>query len=338
MEDPKKVIKPFYIFIPVTIGLSVVLWLFFREFNPEIFANIQFSGQMAVGLFLAFLFMSGRDFGLIWRFRMMSDKILTWKQAFKVNMLCEFTSAVTPSAVGGSALIVLFLNKEGINAAKSTAIMMACLFMDELFLVIACPILLAIFPLDKLFGETTIITTGVKTLFFIVYGLITLWTLILYIALFRKPHWVQIILLKLFSGRFLRRWKPKVEIFTDNLVTSSKELGKRGKVFWAKTFGTTCLSWCSRYLVVNALLLAFTSSGDHFLAFARQFVLWIIMLVSPTPGGSGVSEYMFSYYYADFVSIAGLALVIAFTWRIVTYYTYLIIGAIIIPSWIKKFK
>lgn len=61
-------------------------------------------------------FMFGRDGGLMWRFRFITDRELTWRQAFRVNMLCEFTSAVTPSAVGGSSLIVLFLNKEGINA------------------------------------------------------------------------------------------------------------------------------------------------------------------------------------------------------------------------------
>ena len=69
----------------------------------------------------------------------------TWRQAFRVNMLCEFTSAVTPSAVGGSSLIVLFLNKEGINAGRSTALTISCLFLDELFLVLACPFALLLF-------------------------------------------------------------------------------------------------------------------------------------------------------------------------------------------------
>lgn len=70
---------------------------------------------------------------------------------------------------------------------------------------------------------------------------------------------------------------------------------------WLKAFGITCLAWISRYLVVNALLIAFTTSGSLLLAFVRQLILWVVMTISPTPGGSGVSEYMFREYYTDFL-------------------------------------
>ncbi len=118
MSDSIKTFKAGYILLPVLIGLSVVGWLFYREFNPELFSDIHFSWRLVGGLLLAILFMFGRDGGLMWRFRFITDRELTWRQAFRVNMLCEFTSAVTPSAVGGSSLIVLFLNKEGINAGR----------------------------------------------------------------------------------------------------------------------------------------------------------------------------------------------------------------------------
>lgn len=134
MSDSIKTFKAGYILLPVLIGLSVVGWLFYREFNPELFSDIHFSWRLVGGLLLAILFMFGRDGGLMWRFRFITDRELTWRQAFRVNMLCEFTSAVTPSAVGGSSLIVLFLNKEGINAGRSTALTISCLFWMNCFL------------------------------------------------------------------------------------------------------------------------------------------------------------------------------------------------------------
>ena len=331
-------IKTSYVVIPVIIGLSVVGWLFYREFNPELFMNIRFSGQMLFGILLAFAFMVGRDGGQMWRFRIISDKQLSWKQSFRVNMLCEFTSAVTPSAVGGSSLIVLFLNREGINAGKSSALMITCLFLDELFLVLACPLIFVLIPFHELFGPVTVLSSGIKILFFIVYVCVALWTLVLYLALFKRPDLVKALLIRIFSFRWLKRWKGAVEELADNLVISSQEMSSRSFMFWLKAFGATTLSWTSRYLVVNALLLAFTISGDQFLAFARQLILWIIMIVSPTPGGSGFSEYMFKVYYADFFSVAGMALVVAFVWRIITYYLYLVIGVIILPKWIGKFR
>jgi uncharacterized protein (TIRG00374 family) len=94
-------------------------------------------------------------------------------------------------------------------------------------------------------------------------------------------------------------------------------------------------------LVVNAILGAFFTVNDHFLIFARQLVTWIMMIISPTPGGSGFAELILGRYISDTIpaepsQIASLALAIAIIWRIISYYPYLIIGASIIPGWIQK--
>lgn len=175
-------------------------------------------------------------------------------------------------------------------------------------------------------------------MFFIVYSLIVFWTLLLYVALFHRPEWVKRLLLAVFRIPLLYRWKGAVETLTDNLVISSHEMSHRSLLFWLKVFGMTCISWISRYLVVNALLVAFTTNGHQLLAFVRQLILWIVMTVSPTPGGSGVSEYMFRVYYADFFTIGGMALLVAFIWRMITYYMYLFIGVCILPGWLRKLK
>lgn len=120
------------------------------------------------------------------------------------------------------------------------------------------------------------------------------------------------------------------------MVVSSRELSKRSLTFWLKCFGVTAWAWCSRYWVVNALLLAFSTGGDHFLAFARQLVIWMVLVVTPTPGGSGFGEYMFKVYYGDFFTMAGTAVIAAFVWRLITYYSYLIIGVCILPQWVNS--
>jgi Predicted integral membrane protein len=126
-----------------------------------------------------------------------------------------------------------------------------------------------------------------------------------------------------------------VEELTDNLVVSSKEISSRPFLFWAKAFCTTALSWSSRYLVANALFLAFSPANNQLLIFARQLILWITMIISPTPGGSGIGEYMFKEYYSDLFQNAGIVLVVTFLWRIISYYVYLLIGICIVPKWIK---
>ena len=88
------------------------------------------------------------------------------------------------------------------------------------------------------------------------------------------------------------------------------------------------------------MFLAFFTVSDHALLFARQLVMWIMMLVSPTPGGSGFTEFIFSEYLGDFLpQVAGVAVVMALLWRLITYYPYLIIGVIMVPAWIRnRFK
>ena len=105
-----------------------------------------------------------------------------------------------------------------------------------------------------------------------------------------------------------------------------------------EAFCATALTWSSRYLVVNALFLGFVPGADQLVVFGRQFVVWVVLMVSPTPGGSGVSEWLFTTYYGDLIGDTALALVIAVFWRIITYYIYLAIGAIILPSWLRHKK
>ncbi|MCD8183720.1 MAG: flippase-like domain-containing protein [Bacteroides sp.] len=281
-----------HIALAVVLGLSVIAYLFYKDFDTDTFSGLHFSVQMLSGILLAIICFVCQNAGMMWRYRLLTEQCLSWQQVFRVNVLCEFTSAVTPSSVGGSGLIFLYLYKEGMNIGKSTAIMIASLFLDELFLCLSCITVICLVPFDTLFGEAAIVTSGVKWLFFLIVAAVALWTTLLYIALFHRPQWVKSILLTLFSLPLLRRWKNKIQLLTNDLVTGSQEISRHPLRFWIKPFLATASAWYFRYTIVNALLFAFTSGGNQALAFARQWVLWMISIASPTPGGSGLNEYM----------------------------------------------
>lgn len=144
-------------------------------------------------------------------------------------------------------------------------------------------------------------------------------------------------LLKIFKLRWLHRWYRAVERVGTDIVLSSHEIKRAGWKFWLKACSSTFLSWSSRYLVANALIMAFFSVSDQFLLFARQLVMWIMMLVMPTPGGSGFAEYIFSTYCRDLIEVPvamqlGAATLIAVLWRLVTYYPYLVAGCDHLPA------
>ena len=136
--------------------------------------------------------------------------------------------------------------------------------------------------------------------------------------------------------KLLGRWKDKIENFADDILESANEIRDKHFMYWAKIFLITTWAWLSRYLVVNALIIGFGVGGNQLLALARQLVLWIIQTVSPTPGGSGISEYVFQVYYSDFFVNPGQVLLATFIWRIITFYLYLVLGVLVIGKKIQR--
>ncbi len=344
--DLVKKLKPSRIIIPIAIGIAVVVWLLIKEIDATALAELNFTWKSVFWLAIAWCCMIGRDLGYMIRIRILSEKDLTWRQAFRVIMLWEFTSAITPSTVGGTAVAVVFVHKEGISVGRSTSIVLATSFLDELYFVIMFPLILLFVGGDILF-TTSLQGTGIALLNNLVivsvigYLIILAWVIFVGYGLFIDPEKIKKTLLYLFRIPFLRKWKDSAEKAGNEIIESSHELKRKSFFFWVKAFIATFLSWTSRYWVVNAILVAFFSISDHLLIFARQLVTWIMMIISPTPGGSGFAEVILGRYISDTIPsdlahAGSLALAVAIIWRIISYYPYLIIGASIIPGWIQK--
>ncbi len=326
--------------LPIVIGVGVVVWLFLKDFNPAALSMLTFDTRTVLSLAACLLFVFGRDFGLAWRFRTITDGSLSWRRAFRVDLMCAFTSAITPSAVGGSALAIFYLNREGIKVGQATTLTLTTLFLDEMFFVVFCPILVLLLPVGEIFGTATgnVFLESVKVIFWLVYAGIVAWAAILFIGILARPEWLERTVIKLFSLRWLRRWKDGAVRMTSGMRATSTWVKGQSKRWWLNVFGATTLSWFSRYLVVNALFFGFVPAASQLLVFGRQFVVWVVLMISPTPGGSGVSEWLFTNYYGDMIGDLSAALVIAMIWRVVSYYIYLVAGVCLLPSYFKKRK
>jgi glycosyltransferase 2 family protein len=339
-------LKPAKIILPVLIGLAVVGWFIVREINTEVLSKLAFTWHAVFWLMIAWVCMICRDLGYIIRIRILCDNDLTWKQAFRVIMLWEFTSAITPSTVGGTAVAVVFLHKEGLSVGRSTSVVLTTSFLDELYFVIMLPLVLL------LVGRSALFTTSLQGSGFsflnelalitgIGYTIILIWVLLVGYGLFFNPEGISKLILRIFSLPVLKRWKESASKAGKDIVESSVEIKNKPFIFWIKAITATFLSWTARYWVVNAIIVSFFVLNDHFLIFARQLVTWIMMIISPSPGGSGFAELILGRYISDQIpadpAIAGsIALAIAIIWRIISYYPYLVIGAMIVPGWIAR--
>lgn len=326
--------------VPAVIGIAVVIWLFMDDFNPKAWDLLQINGRTIAAFLLALVFVAGRDFGLTWRFRTICDGSLSWRRALKVDIMCAFTSAITPSAVGGSALAVFYLNREGISVGRATTLTLTTLLLDEMFFVIFCPLLVLILPVKELFGtgQDELLMKSVEVVFWVVYAGIVIWSAILFTGIIAKPEWLEKLILKLFNLRWLRRWQKGAQDMMNNMKATSAWVKNRSRRWWLEVFCATTLSWFSRYFVVNSLFWGFVPAASGLLVFGRQFVVWVVLMISPTPGGSGVSEWLFTTYYGDLICNLSVALVIATIWRLLSYYIYLFTGVCLAPSYFRKNK
>jgi len=328
------------IILPTVLGMGVIFYMLWSELYKtegglDNLKQIPISWNTFFWFFIALLLMVGRDLGFTIRYRYLTEKLLSWKQCIKVTLLAEFGSAITPSTVGGSSMAVLFLTKENIPVGKSTTMVFVTLLLDEMFFVVTFPLLLLLVPPESLFSNISALETSILTLFILAYVIKILICVCLIIGLFFKPQAIKWLLLNIFRIPFLRKWKNAAEKAGNDIILSSAEIKGKGFGYWGPLIMATILSWCSRYLVVNALFMAFFQVQDHLLIFARQFVMWILMVISITPGGSGLTEIIFDKYLSVLIPIAGLAPIIILLWRLLSYYNYLFIGAFLVPRWIK---
>lgn len=327
-----------YILLAVACGLGVVFYFFFNDFTPSSLATLHFNRRMIACICLAMACFLLHNVCMISRYRMLSFGQLSWRKATKVNILCEFTSAITPSAVGGSSLVFLYLHSEGLSMAKSTIIMLLSLFLDELFLSISSIIILLIFPISELFGVASMLYNSVFFVFCLSLAGISLWTTVLGVAIFRKPQIIKSITRKIITLPLLRKFKRAGITFANDAITVSQAIKSKDRTFWIGPAVATICSWCLRFAVVICLFAALSPPDKLPLAYARQWILWMISLISPTPGGSGLCEWMFKEYYSDFLFSTSVTMIMAVIWRTITYYTYLICGAIVVPGYIKRIK
>jgi len=312
----------------------------FRKQNiSDIISEIQWSTQSTLFILLAIIMIFIRDLGYIIRIRLLTDKKLSWHRSFIVIMVWEFASALSPGVVGGAAVAMFILNREKIPMGRATALVVITAFMDNLFFVLCVPIVVLSVGYSVMFADFSgDISNGLIALFWLGYSIIVVISLMLYISLFYYPRLIKGVLLLVAKLPFIRKYRESFAQTGEEIITTSKEFRGRGWKFWMAIFGSTFLSWSGRYLVINMILAAFLSLGfyEHFVVLAKQFALWVIMLISPTPGASGVAEWGFTKLLGSLASSALLISSLAILWRLISYFPYLFIGSLLMPRWLKK--
>lgn len=348
--DPKaaqilKSLSPTRVILPILLGLLVVGYILYSSSDELNFSDIlqNITNANLGWVVLALLVLVMRDAGYIYRIHHLTDKQLNWNASLYVIILWEFASAITPSVVGGTAIVVFIINKEGIQFGHSVAYVMLTAVLDNMFFVIAAILVFVAMP-SMVFPQTGSdfsvfgFALSVQWAFAVSVLLIFLYTALMSYGLFIKPRAFKWLLIKLTSNRFLRKWRRWAVETGSDMIMASEILREKSRAYWAKAIASTFFIWSARYFMLNCLIAAFTPIMVHeqFLIFGRQVVMWIVMLISPTPGSAGMAEFVFPVFFREFFKIAAFSGVVAIFWRLFTYYAYLGLGVIFLPRWVRR--
>lgn len=335
-------IKVSRIILPILIGLGVVFYLIWKQWNPEIINQIEWGTFTLFWLGAAILLYVIRHLFYAWRLRILSDGVFSWLKSIELVFLWEFSTAVSPTSVGGSTVALFFLAQEKLSAAKTVSVVVYTMIVDTLFFLISLPVLyfligpLVLRPHAQTFADLEGFGIGFWSviIFMATYGTIFFW------GIFIRPQGLKKLLLWLSKFKWLKRFRESIQKTANDVVTTSTELRSKPWSYHVNVMVSSTGAWVTRFMAINCIIIALVKNlpldfWNQFILYGRGKAMHSLVQFSPTPGGSGVTELMFEGFYSDYIP-AGLAIIVALIWRLVTYYPYLIAGAIIIPNWLRK--
>lgn len=342
-QEVLKSIRVSRIIAPILLGIGVVAYLLYRQYDADEFAQIKWTSHTLFWVIAALVIEITRHLAYSLRLYILSQGEFSYKKCIELIFIWEFSSAVSPTSVGGSAVAFFVLAQEKISTAKTATIVLYTIVLDTIFFIGTLPLLFLIFGTNMIRPGLTGFSDldGWGYTFIFAYLLMAVYGTVFYIGLFQKPIQIKKLLIWLTKIRFLRKYREKAVELGNDLVVASRELKKQDWKFHIGAFLTTVIAWSFRFLLLNALIIAFVPAisldfMSQFALYARLQTMFVIIAFSPTPGGAGFVEILFGGFLTDYVTDKTSGLVISTIWRLMAYYAYLLAGVIVIPNWIRK--
>ena len=120
--------------IPIVIGLAVVVWLFSREFSIDALREISITPVTIAAIAAALVASGNAGFRHGMAFQKPDRPRAKVERDMAHYFYVSSLRLLPRRPVGGSALSMIFLKREGINIGRATTLTMTILFLDELFL------------------------------------------------------------------------------------------------------------------------------------------------------------------------------------------------------------
>lgn len=313
----------------------------YYTYTPGVLDHLAFKRLPGLGIALVVSFL--RVWFTAAKFRFLSNGALSWLASFRIVLVWDFTSAVTPSTIGGAPMATYAMTKEGTSLGESTAMMLYSVLLDQIWFAIAIPILLisgvfyeVVPPEIGFVGEASMLT---------LYIVLLSYASLLAYAVLVNPAVIKKVVNLLFSLPVLNRYQEKMNAEAVNLEQYANELRKKPFSFLLKALFFAIMTWLARIALPTIVILSLLPAPE-ILSTLRSLAMNLAFLVVPTPGGSGGVEGLFVLFQGPlfFVSETAVSMpvresfigVALFLWRMISYYISIAIGMGVTSWYLNK--
>jgi len=244
------------------------------------------------------------------------DKRERFSDVFRMTLATEMASALSPAAIGGSGAKLAWMISRGLAPGVASSIMAINALEDTIFFIIALPLALllssdvvngmALEKILRLLREQNL--TGSRNLSFILIGLLGL-------LLAAQLAW------KLLPSSWRSRmliWKEKARQQTVVAKQTLRMMLAQSRWRFAATVLLSGLHWSCRFSMLTVLLAGLHHAVDPFNFFASQWLVFMLLKIVPSPGGTGGAELAFLLFYRSMLPENLLGLLVG-TWRVLTF-------------------
>lgn len=335
-------IRKSQIILPILIGLGIVVYLFYSNFDLQEFQKISWTQHTLIWLIISVCIVAIEHLFFALRLYILSDTEFNFRKSIELIFIWKFSSAVTPTSIGGSAVALIVLAQEKLSTAKTATIVVYTIILDAIFFLIGIPILYFFFgqhiiPSDdaQFFG-----TLGAEIILITTYILMISYSLLLSWGIFINPKKIRSLLILSCKLPFLKRFKAKAEQLGNDILLTSQEIRTKSIRYHLAALGATFGAWICKFTLILAIIIALvpTLQSDTnliLLFYSKLQTMFMLIMFFPSPGGAGFAELAFQAFMFGYIP-SMFALVIALFWRLFSYYSYLVFGAIIIPNWVRN--
>ena len=250
--------------------------------------------------------------------------------ALITTMVGVLYSAITPSSSGGQPMQVISLNRQGMDTATATSVI---LVKTVLYQVSITLIALAMVVFELPFFQSNVSGFSFIVLFAMFLSILFISGLLLFMInqnLTRKiGHGCVRMLHKLKLCRDEQRLHEKLELQFEQFFISARTMGNS----WARCILVVILTLLQLICFFSVPYCIYRSFGFYGASVLRLFAaatfVYFASMFVPVPGASGGAEGSFFLFFASFFTSGTIAPAMLL-WRLMTYYGAIVVGCIFI--------